>query len=85
MKISQSIRNDWTKEEVENLYHQPLLELVYQAATVHRTWHNPKEVQICTLLSVKQAVVQKIVLTVGKQLDIKPILKFRRYSLQKPY
>lgn len=53
MKISQSIRNDWTKEEVENLYHQPLLELVYQAATVHRTWHNPKEVQICTLLSVK--------------------------------
>lgn len=53
MEHPKQIRNDWTKNEVENLYQQPLLELVYQAATVHRTWHNPQEVQLCTLLSVK--------------------------------
>ncbi len=53
MKMSNEIRHDWTKEEIEKIYHQPLLELVYQAAKVHREWHNPREVQVCTLLSVK--------------------------------
>lgn len=48
-----AIRNDWTISEIEEIYHQPLLELVYQAATVHRNWHKPDEVQVCTLLSVK--------------------------------
>jgi biotin synthase len=35
------------------LYQTPFLELVYQAATVHRQHHDPQEVQVCTLLSVK--------------------------------
>lgn len=48
-----AIRNDWSIEEIENIYHQPLLELVYQAATVHREFHSANEVQVCTLLSVK--------------------------------
>jgi biotin synthase len=48
-----TIRNDWTIQEIESIYHQPLLELVYQAATVHRSFHQPDEVQVCTLLSVK--------------------------------
>jgi biotin synthase len=48
-----TIRNDWTIEQIESIYHQPLLELVYQAATVHRSFHQPDEVQVCTLLSVK--------------------------------
>jgi len=48
-----TIRNDWSIQEIENIYHQPLLELVYQAATVHRNFHQPNEVQVCTLLSVK--------------------------------
>jgi biotin synthase len=47
------IRNDWSTSEIEKIYHQPLLELVYQAATVHRMYHKPNEVQVCTLLSVK--------------------------------
>ena len=53
MKVSNEIRHDWTKEEIEEIYHQPLLDLVYQAAKVHREWHNAREVQVCTLLSVK--------------------------------
>lgn len=48
-----NIRNDWSIQEIESIYHQPLLELVYQAASVHRIFHQPDEVQVCTLLSVK--------------------------------
>ena len=40
----------WTKDKIENLYHKPLLELLYQAATVHRKYHDPKEVQISKLV-----------------------------------
>jgi len=50
---NQAIRNDWTIQEIEAIYHQPLLELVYQAATIHRNWHKADEVQVCTLLSIK--------------------------------
>ena len=47
------IRNNWTKEEIQEIYNLPLLELVYQAATAHRAFNNTAEVQVCTLLSVK--------------------------------
>ena len=47
------IRNDWTREEIRDIYHQPLLELVYQAASIHREHNDPSKVQVCTLLSVK--------------------------------
>lgn len=47
------IRNDWTIEEISNIYFSPLLDLIYRAATVHRMYHDPQEVQVCTLLSVK--------------------------------
>ena len=47
------IRNNWTREEVSAIYHRPVLELIYEAATVHRQNNDPQEVQVCTLLSVK--------------------------------
>jgi biotin synthase len=47
------IRNNWTRTEVEEIYELPFLELVYRAATVHRQFHDPQEVQISTLLSIK--------------------------------
>jgi biotin synthase len=47
------IRNNWTKEEIQNIYGLPLLELIFQSATVHRRYNNTAEVQVCTLLSVK--------------------------------
>ncbi len=47
------IRNNWTHQEISHIYHQPILELIYQAATVHRQYHDPNEVQVCTLLSIK--------------------------------
>lgn len=48
-----SLRNDWTFEEIQAIYHKPLLDLVYEAATVHRNNNIASDVQICTLLSVK--------------------------------
>ena len=48
-----SIRNNWTRKEISDLFNQPILNLIYQAATVHREFHDPQEVQVCTLLSVK--------------------------------
>ena len=42
-----------TKETALALYNTPLLELVFQAANVHREYHNPREVQMSSLLSIK--------------------------------
>jgi biotin synthase len=47
------IRNNYTKDEITDIYNTPLLELIYQAATVHRQYQDTAEVQICTLLSIK--------------------------------
>ncbi len=40
-------------EDVKELYHRPLLDLVYEAAGVHREHHTANEMQMCTLLSIK--------------------------------
>ncbi len=42
-----------TQESLLELYNKPLLELVFEAATVHREYHNPREVQMASLLSIK--------------------------------
>ena len=47
------IRNNWTLPEVEALYDLPLLDLVFKAAGVHRTYHNANEVQVSSLISIK--------------------------------
>lgn len=47
------LRNNWTREEIAEIYNSPVLELIYRAATVHREFHEAGEVQVCTLLSVK--------------------------------
>ncbi|KAL1900377.1 biotin synthase [Ceratocystis pirilliformis] len=47
------LRHDWTREEIAAIYYQPLLELAFQASTVHRRFHKPSEVQLCTLMNIK--------------------------------
>ncbi|MBX7502463.1 biotin synthase BioB [Qipengyuania sp. YG27] len=47
------IRTDWTREEIAALFDLPFTELLFQAATVHREFHPPEQVQLCTLLSIK--------------------------------
>ncbi len=47
------LKHNWTEEEIENIYNQPLLELVFEAATVHRKCHPSREVQVSSLISIK--------------------------------
>lgn len=53
MMYSAEIKNNWNFDEAAAIYHMPLLELVFQAASVHRKFHKANEVQKCTLLSIK--------------------------------
>ena len=48
-----TIRNDWTKAEVEALFAMPFNDLLFDAQVVHRQHFNPNEVQVSTLLSIK--------------------------------
>lgn len=47
------VRSHWSQAEIREIYDRPLLELVYQAATVHRRYHNPRAMQVCKLISIK--------------------------------
>ncbi|KAJ1405521.1 hypothetical protein B484DRAFT_457044 [Ochromonadaceae sp. CCMP2298] len=47
------VRTDWTREEIQQIYDLPFMDLVYKAASVHRECFNPLEVQQCTLISIK--------------------------------
>lgn len=47
------IRNDWTKDEIEKIYYMPLLDLIFDAAIIHRQNNEYREVQISSLISIK--------------------------------
>ncbi|KAG1470416.1 hypothetical protein G6F56_002699 [Rhizopus delemar] len=47
------MRNDWSREEIQAIFDSPLMELLYHGAKVHRENFNGREVQQCTLLSIK--------------------------------
>ena len=44
---------DWTREEIAALFDLPFTELLFQAASIHREFHPPEQIQLCTLLSIK--------------------------------
>lgn len=46
-------RNNWTKEEIKEIYDTPLMKLAFAAGTVHRKFHNPASIQMCTLMNIK--------------------------------
>ncbi len=47
------IRHNWTTQEILDIYNKPMMELLYEAATIHREHHDPNVVQVSTLLSIK--------------------------------
>ena len=47
------VRNDWTRDEIAELFDLPFMELVFRAAEVHRANHPHNQVQLSTLLSIK--------------------------------
>jgi biotin synthase len=42
-----------TLEDLRELHDRPLMELLFEAATVHRRHHDPNEVQVSSLVSIK--------------------------------
>lgn len=48
-----ALRYDWTRDSVREIYHRPLLDLIFAAQQVHRKFHDPARVQLCRLLSIK--------------------------------
>lgn len=51
--VTGSPRNDWSRAEIQAIYDSPLMDLIFHGAQVHRSAHRFREVQQCTLLSVK--------------------------------
>lgn len=47
------LRNDWTRAEIQALYQQPFLDLVFQAQQIHRQFFEANAIQVSSLLSIK--------------------------------
>ena len=82
-----AVRQDWSREEIADLFNLPFDELVFQAATVHRQQHTPGQVQLSTLLSIKtggcpedcgycnQSALAESGLKAEKLLDVRSVLQ----------
>lgn len=46
-------RHDWSLDEIIELFDRPLMDLVFEAQTVHRRYHDPNKVQLSQLISIK--------------------------------
>jgi len=46
MDFVEGLKYDWSYEEIARIYHLPLLDLIYKAATVHRLYHDPSKIQV---------------------------------------
>ena len=46
-------KHNWTKEEIIAIYNKPMMDLLFEAATIHRENHDPNVVQVSTLVSIK--------------------------------
>ncbi|KAI3340204.1 biotin synthetase [Ustulina deusta] len=51
--VASSPRTTWTRDEISEIYNQPLMELASAAGSVHRRFHKPAAVQLCTLMNIK--------------------------------
>ncbi len=51
--LMEKIRTDWTLDEVETCYRTPLFPLLFRAQEMHKKFHTPLEIQVCSLISVK--------------------------------
>jgi biotin synthase len=46
-------KHNWTREEITSIYNKPMMDLLFEAASIHREHHDPNTVQVSTLLSIK--------------------------------
>lgn len=52
-QVPKDVTERYTREDIEQLFDLPLMDLLLRAQTIHRENFNPNEVQISTLLSIK--------------------------------
>lgn len=45
--------NTWTREQIKDIFNTPLFDLMHSAQVQHRRFHDPSEVQLCTLMNIK--------------------------------
>ena len=89
-RTSNAVRSDWTRAEVQAVYDQPLLELIRDAGACHRAHWDSRDVQQCTLLSIKtggctedcgccsQSVRHKTHVKPTKQLPVEEVVESAR-------
>lgn len=53
-------RIHWTVGLAQTLFDKPLLELLFEAQTVHRQHFDPRQVQVSTLLSIKTGACPEV-------------------------
>jgi biotin synthase len=46
-------KHNWTTAEIIAIYNKPMMDLLFEAASIHREHHDPNVVQVSTLLSIK--------------------------------
>ena len=46
-------RQQWSRDEVDAMFARPLMDLVFEAQTIHRQHHDSNKVQLSSLLSIK--------------------------------
>ena len=46
-------KHNWSKQEILDIYNKPMMDLLFEAASIHRINHDPNVVQVSTLLSIK--------------------------------
>lgn len=47
------VRFDWAVDDIVALYELPFADLMFRAAEIHRRFHDPNEIQLSQLLSIK--------------------------------
>ena len=60
MDITMTLRNDWTREEIQALYEQPFLDLVLQAHSSSSSSTSRQCIQVSTLFQLKRVNALKI-------------------------
>lgn len=47
------LKHDWSFDQVESIFKKPILDLIFEAAAIHRKHFEPGQVQVSSLISVK--------------------------------
>jgi hypothetical protein len=79
-----AIRHDWSKLEIQQIYDSPLLDLVFRAASVHRLFHDPAKLQLCTLMNIKSTSFHAFLLHIKSKPVFQPVDALRTVRLSSP-